>query len=109
MKTTSSIGHSETDSTFGADLIASLEEVRAHQRGEIALETRRAETMPAARIKAIRKAVAKSPREFEKRFGIPARTLEGWEQRRPLDVSARILLQVIERSPEAVAEAVLGK
>ena len=99
------LGESDADTPFGADLIAALEEVRAHRRGETKLDMRQPETMPAARIKAIRKAVAKSPREFEKRFGIPARTLEGWEQGRKLDISARILLQVIERSPEAVEKA----
>ena len=108
MKSTAAFGHSEKDSGFGADLIAALEEVRAHQRGEIALESRRVETMPAARVKSIRKAVAKSPREFEERFGIPARTIEGWEQGRKLDVSARILLRVIERSPEAVERVLSG-
>ena len=98
-------GESDADTPFGADLIAALEEVRGHRRGEVKLDMRQPEIMPVARIKAIRKSVAKSPREFEKRFGIPARTLEGWEQGRRLDVSARILLRVIERSPEAVEKA----
>ncbi len=93
---------------FGQDLIAALEEVRAHRRGEIQLASKTFETMPASRIKAIRKSVAKSPREFSKRFGIPARTLEGWEQGRKLDISARILLTVIEQSPESVEKAVRG-
>jgi putative transcriptional regulator len=101
--------NSETGTDFGRDLLAALKEVKAHQRGEIALETRIVEPMPASRIKAIRKSVAKSPREFSRKFGIPARTLEGWEQGRKLDVSARVLLTVIERSPEAVEQALSGK
>jgi hypothetical protein len=58
--------------------------------------------MPPERVRAIRKAVARSPRDFEARFGVPARTLEGWEQGRKLDAAHRVLLRVIEAAPEAV-------
>ena len=95
---------------FGQDLIAALEEVRAHRRGEIQLESKTFEPMPASRVKAIRKSVAKSPREFSKRFGIPARTLEGWEQGlRAPDRTAASFLRVIEANPEAVEKALAGK
>ncbi len=90
---------------FGEDLIASLKEAVAHKRGKIALPTRVIEPMPAARVKHIRKSVAKSPREFARRFGVPARTVEGWEQGKKVDFAARILLTVIEREPEAVERA----
>jgi putative transcriptional regulator len=53
------------------------------------------EDMPAARVKEIRKKVAKSPKEFERRFGVPARTLEGWEQNKKVDVAGRVLLKVV--------------
>ncbi len=92
-------------SKIGLDLEASLKEAIAHSKGEIDLPTRTIEPMSATRVKAIRKLVAKSPREFEITFGIPARKLEGWEQGRKLDVSSRILLQVIEKDPEAVKKA----
>ncbi|MGV3579001.1 helix-turn-helix domain-containing protein [Brevundimonas sp.] len=62
--------------------------------------------MSPERIKAIRKSVARSPKEFEARFGIPARTVEGWEQdRRKPDPAARVLLAVIEKDPGAVERA----
>jgi putative transcriptional regulator len=62
--------------------------------------------MPPARIRSIRKRVARSAREFETRFGIPAATINNWEQgRRAPDPAARVLLQVIERDPEAVLRA----
>jgi putative transcriptional regulator len=93
------------DTQFGRDLIASLKEALAHKRGEIELTTHIVEPMPAARVKAIRKSVAKSPREFERRFGVPARTIEGWEQGKKVDLTARVLLTVIEKEPEAVARA----
>lgn len=95
-----------TDRTkLGLGIEAGLREAIAHRRGELALETRRMETMPAARVREIRKAVAKSPKEFERRFGVPARTVEGWEQGRKLDAAHRVLLRVIEKSPEAVEAA----
>ncbi len=94
---------------FGRELIAGLKEAAAYKRGEIALPTREVDPMPPARIKAIRKATAKSARDFERRYHVPARTLEGWEQgRRRPDIAARILLAVIEKEPEAVERALLN-
>ena len=90
---------------LGLEIEAGLREALAHRRGEIALETVVVEPMPPSRIKQIRKAVAKSPREFERKFGIPARTVEGWEQGRKLDVAGRALLTIIEREPEAAQRA----
>jgi putative transcriptional regulator len=96
------------NSKFGSDLMATLKEVRAHRRGETALPTRIVDSMSARRVKAIRTALAKSPKDFERRFGIPARTLEGWEQGRKLDVAASILMAMIERAPDMV-EATVAK
>ena len=93
------------DTEFGRELLASVKEALAHRRGEIALPTREVPVMPAARVKQIRKAVAKSPKEFERRFGVPARTVEGWEQGKSVDVAARVLLTVIEKNPKAVEKA----
>jgi len=36
---------------------------------------------------------------------VPARTVEGWEQGKKVDVAARVLLTVIEKEPEAVERA----
>lgn len=91
---------------LGLEIEEGLREAIAHMRGEIELEAVEYDSMPGARVKAIRKAAAGTPRAFEKKFRIPARTLEGWEQgRRKPDVAARVLLTVIERDPEAVARA----
>ncbi len=94
------------DTKFGSDLMEALQEVRAHQRGDVALPTRLVDAISAKQVKAIRTAHSKSPKEFEARFGIPARTIEGWEQGRKLDVSARILMAMIEREPEVVEATV---
>jgi len=90
---------------LGRAIEEGLREAIAWKRGEIELEVRFVEPMPPARVKAIRKGVAKSPREFERRFGVPARTLEGWEQGKRVDVAARVLLTVIEKNPKAVEKA----
>lgn len=91
---------------FGLRIEEGLREALAWKRGDIALPVRNVDVMPAARVKEIRKAVAKTSKEFEARFGVPARTVEGWEQgRRQPDPAARVLLTVIERNPEAVEQA----
>ena len=86
-------------------MAAAAKEAIAHKRGEMALPSRVIDPMTPARVKEIRKKVAKSPKEFERRFGVPARTLEGWEQNKKLDVAGRVLLMVIEKDPEAVERA----
>ncbi|MBR7620373.1 transcriptional regulator [Phenylobacterium sp. 20VBR1] len=94
---------------LGLDIEAGLREAIAHRRGDLALESRHVEVMPAARVKEIRKSVAKTTKEFERRFHIPARTVEGWEQGRKLGASDRVLLTVIAADPEAVERALAGE
>lgn len=90
---------------LGRAIEEGLREAAAWQRGELGLPVRSLDAMSATRVKAIRKAVAKSSREFERRFGVPACTVEGWEQGKNVDVAARVLLTVIEKEPEAVERA----
>ncbi|MDP1632007.1 MAG: transcriptional regulator [Caulobacter sp.] len=87
------------------DIEAGLREAIAHRRGDMALESRRVDAMGPARVREIRKSVARSMREFERRFRIPARTVEGWEQGRKLGAADRVLLTVIAANPEAVERA----
>lgn len=95
-----------TKTKFETDLIEALTEAAAWKKGKVALQVREVEPITAAEIKAIRQRVAKSTHDFEARFGIPARTLEGWEQgRRKPDIAARILLTVISKAPEEVERA----
>lgn len=96
----------ETEPPFGDGLLEGLREAAAWKRGALALETVHIDPMPPARIQAIRRRVARTAREFEARFGIPAATLNNWEQgRRAPDPAARALLTVIEREPDAVLRA----
>lgn len=92
--------------TFGTALVEALQEVRAWKRGETALEVVNIDPMPPERVRAIRRKVARSVRAFEARFGIPASTVNNWEQgRRKPDPAARLLLKIIETDPEVVERA----
>ena len=94
------------DTEFGQSLIDGLKEVLEWRKGNIALKTIDILSFDPEQIKAIRKSVAKSPREFSSRFKIPVRTLEGWEQgRRHPDPAACVLLRVIEKNAKAVEDA----
>jgi putative transcriptional regulator len=95
-------------SRVGDDLLAAFEEMAAHLRGEIELKAHELPggAMTPARIKAIRAKVASSTKEFERVFGIPARTMESYEQgRRNPDGAMRALLRIIEREPGAARRA----
>lgn len=90
---------------LAAEIEAGLREAISHRKGETTLPSRLVDPMPAGRVQGIRRRVAKTTKEFERRFGVPARTIEGWEQGRKVDVAARVLLTVIEKDPEAVERA----
>lgn len=85
----------------------------AYLRGEIEVERYTLpsfEAMTPARIKAIRRKVASSTKEFERMFGVPARTMETYEQgrRRPSKM-ALALLRIIDREPDAARRALAGR
>ena len=95
-------------SRVGDDLVAAFEEMAKHLRGEIELEAYdlSVSAMTPVQIKAIRLKVASSTKEFERLFGIPARTMESYEQgRRKLDGAMRALLRIIDREPKAAFRA----
>jgi putative transcriptional regulator len=94
-------------SRVGDDLIEAFEEMARHLRGEIELDAHEiADAMAPAQIRAIRLKVASSTREFERLFGIPARTMEAYEQgRRNPDGAMRALLRIIDREPKAALRA----
>ncbi len=94
----------------GDALLESLQEVLDWKAGKLALEVVLVPAMQAAEVKAIRKRVAKSAKAFEARFGIPAATMNNWEQgRREPDIAARLLLRVIDAAPEVVEKAAKGQ
>ena len=95
----------EKHTPLGKELIAALEEVLAHARGEIDLPTRDFE-VPPADIAAMRKKLGLSQDRFAVAFGISPATLRDWEQgRRHPEGPAKVLLRVIDKEPEAVLRA----
>ena len=70
---------------------------------EVAAERFRVETLEPKRVQALRRSVARSTAEFQRRFGIPASTITNWEQgRRKPDPAASLLLRLIEADPRLV-------
>ena len=95
-------------SRVGEDLVEAFEEMAAFLRGDVTVESYELadDVMTPDRIKAIRQRVASSTKEFERRFRVPARTMEAYEQgRRRPDAATTTLLRVIDREPDAVRRA----
>jgi putative transcriptional regulator len=106
--TTKSKRSQKNATEVGRSVIRSLKEIRAWQRGEkdkVNVTDALAPIAP-TRIKEIRKKNARSVRIFSERFGLPAKTVQQWEQgaRRP-DAASSLLLEVIDANPDVVAAA----
>jgi putative transcriptional regulator len=92
-------------SKAGSKLIKSAQQALAYARGEIT-EGFVAHVPEEVDVKAIRLGLGLTQPEFSIRFGFDVRAVQEWEQkRRKPERSARILLQVIAREPEAVKRA----
>ncbi len=94
------------DTDFGRELIASMQEAAAIVRGE-----KDAARVHLSRgdidVRAIRERLGLTRPAFAQRFGLAVAAIRDWEQglRRP-DPAARVLLMVIARNPETVAQVV---
>lgn len=96
----------EARSELGRAIEDGLREALTWRRGGTALETVHIDPMPPERIRAIYRSVARSAKDFERKFGVPAATLNNWLQgRRHPDPASRAYLTVIARDPDAVARA----
>jgi putative transcriptional regulator len=92
-------------SKAGSKLIKSAKQVLAYARGETS-EGFIVHVPEEIDVKSIRIALGLTQSEFSCRFGFDIRTVQDWEQKRRMpDRSARILLRVISREPEAVKRA----
>jgi putative transcriptional regulator len=61
-------------------------------------------------VKRVRQRLGMSQGQFAAQFGISPATLRNWEQgRREPEGSARVLLNIIDREPEAVRRAIGGE
>ncbi len=89
---------------FGKELLRSAKEAVAIAKGT-AKPARRYDVSPID-VGSIRKRLKLSQSEFAERFGLSVATIRDWEQgRRNPDCTARTLLKVIDRRPEAVIAA----
>lgn len=98
----------DAGSRVGDDLVEAFQEMAAYLRGEVDAESYNVpdDIITPDRVKAIRRKVAASTKEFEQQFRISARTMESYEQgRRRPDAAMQALLRVIEREPDAVRRA----
>ncbi|MFC4172928.1 helix-turn-helix domain-containing protein [Microvirga sp. GCM10011540] len=92
--------------TLGKRLIQAAEEARTIARGEADPSTYKVHVPADIDVKAIRQKLGMTQAEFSARYGFPLGTLRDWEQGKGKpDTSARILLLVISREPEAVERA----
>lgn len=97
------------DTDFGRELIESMQEAAAIVRGE--KDASRVHLPPGdVDVRAIRERLGLTRPAFAQQFGLEPSAVRDWEQglSRP-DPVARVLLIVIARSPELVAEAVAAE
>jgi putative transcriptional regulator len=90
--------------TFGEELIASMEEAVAHAqgRGKVA----RSHVVDVPDVRAIREGLGLSQNAFASTYRIPLATLKGWEQgRRQPDATASAYLSVIAQLPGEARDA----
>ncbi len=93
-------------SPLGAELTEAMEDAVAHAQGEVVLPTRVVRVPARVDVAAIRRRMGLSQTRFAERFGFAVSAVRDWEQgRRQPDRSARILLTVIEKEPDAVNKA----
>lgn len=95
------------DATF-KDLVESLEQAAAHARGAIVPGLRVHVAAREFDVGAIRRATGLSQEAFARAIGVALGTLRNWEQnRRRPEGPARVLLALVEKRPQIVAE-ILG-
>lgn len=90
--------------TFGNDLIDSLNEALDHAKGKTA--GAREHSIEVPDVRALREALNMSQADFSNAYRIPLPTLKGWEQgRRQPDATAAAFLNVIARMPNETLAA----
>ena len=90
-------------------IMQGLREARAHARGEdvLGLKVHLPESLDVA---AIRKRTGLSQGSFANTIAVPVGTLRNWEQkRRQPEGPARVLLALLDRNPNLVAETLAPK
>jgi putative transcriptional regulator len=97
----------EKRTAVGLEVEEALKEALAFVRGEQNECAVREVQVNDVDVAAIRKRLGLSRPKFAQRFGLDARAVQDWEQRRRRpDRAARVLLKVIDKHPEAVEDAI---
>ena len=92
-------------SKAGKRILASVRKARSFARGESS-KGFVVHVPDEVNVRAIRRRLALSRVEFASRFGFSTAAVKEWEiGRRTPDRSARVLLKIVEREPEAVTRA----
>lgn len=87
-------------------IMRGLGEAAAYVRGEVDPRDFRVHVPKSVDVKAIRQRMKLTQAGFARRYGFTLGAVRDWEQgRRQPEAAARILLKVIEKRPDAVAEA----
>src|SRR4051812_24311203 len=87
-------------------IMAGLNDAVAIAKGEADAKTYRVHVPATVDVRAIRKAMGMTQDAFAARYGFSLGAVRDWEQgRKQPEATARILLKVIEKRPEAVDEA----
>lgn len=99
-----------TKRNVGDDIIRGLEEALAFAKGEQTGARIHAVQVPdQVDVRTIRKRLGLTQRDFASRFGFTFGAVRDWEQgRRCPERSARILLKLIDREPDAVRRVLEG-
>lgn len=96
-------------SPLGKRLLRGLEELKDHLAGKNLGKVYHYTAPPPLDVKSVRRKTGLSQSQFASRFAIELRTLQDWEQgRRSPDATVRAYLNVIDRNPAAVEEALKG-
>ncbi|HTW68300.1 MAG TPA: helix-turn-helix domain-containing protein [Acetobacteraceae bacterium] len=91
---------------LGQRIAGAAREVAAHLRGEVTLPSYQVAVPDEVDVAALRVRLGLSQAQFARAFGLDIAALQAWEQhRRRPDRTARILLAVIAREPDAVMRA----
>ncbi|MCY4239182.1 MAG: helix-turn-helix domain-containing protein [Rhodospirillaceae bacterium] len=93
-------------SEAGSRILESANQALSIARGEANSDSCRVHVLEDIDVSAIRRKTGLTQAAFAERYGLSAGTVRDWEQKRREPAgSARVLLRVIDREPEAVDRA----
>jgi len=88
-------------------IMAGLDDALAYAKGDASQGVSHRVRVPQVDVRAARKKLGMTQKDFAQSFGVSVDTLRNWEQgRRHPRGPARVLLAVIDRSPKAVLDVV---